>query len=42
MSLFGTCRNRNCPLVALLGAWPFESFGVYEDHWRTEKVAVIR
>ncbi|MGA3199667.1 MAG: hypothetical protein ABSD89_09710, partial [Halobacteriota archaeon] len=23
-------------------AWPFESFGVYEDHWRTEKVAVIR
>ena len=21
MSLFGTYRNRNCPLVALLGAW---------------------
>jgi len=25
MSLFGTCRNRNCPLVALFGAWQFES-----------------
>jgi hypothetical protein len=22
-----------------LDAWPFESFGVHEDHWRTEKVA---
>jgi hypothetical protein len=41
MSLIGTYRNRNCPLVALFGRWPFESFGVYEDHWRTEKVAAI-
>jgi hypothetical protein len=24
-----------------LDAWPFESFGVHEDHWRTEKVAAI-
>ena len=32
MSLIGTYRNRNCPLVALFGRWPFESFGVYEDH----------
>jgi len=22
MSLIGTYRNRNCPLVALVGAWP--------------------
>ena len=22
MSLFGTYRNRNCPLVALVAAWP--------------------
>ena len=22
MSLFGTYRNRNCPLIALVGAWP--------------------
>ena len=22
MSLIGTNRNRNCPLVALVGAWP--------------------
>ena len=25
MSFFGTYRNRNCPLVALLCPWPFES-----------------
>ena len=41
MSLIGTYRNRNCPRVALLDAWPFASFGVHEDHWRTEKVAAI-
>ena len=41
MSLIRTYRNRNCPLVALFGPRPFESFGVYEDHWRTEKVAAI-
>ena len=29
MSLFETYRNRNCPRVALVPAWPFESFGVY-------------
>jgi hypothetical protein len=41
MSLIGTYRNPNCPRVALLDAWPFASFGVHKDHWRTEKVAAI-
>ncbi len=29
------------PLGYELDAWPFASFGVHEDHWRTEKVAAI-
>jgi hypothetical protein len=41
MSSIGTYRNRNCPRVALFGRMAFASFGVHEDHWRTEKVAAI-